>query len=57
VTARRDRARELGLPRRAIVRELDVVVLLGFSRPFVRVHDYLELVERSMFRDDRGRLR
>lgn len=48
----------LGYPRRAvdaIFRELDVVVLPGFSRPFVRVSDYLELVERSTYRDDRAR--
>ena len=51
---------ELGLPRRgvdAVFRELDVVVLPGFSRPFVRVADYLGLVERSTFRDDRVRTR
>ena len=48
----------LGLPRRAvdaIFRELDVVVLPGYSRPMVRVADYLELMERSTFRDDRVR--
>lgn len=50
--------RELGLPRRAVdavFLELDVVVLPGFSRPFVRVCDYLGLVERCTFRDDRVR--
>ena len=41
----------------AMFRELDVVVLPGFSRPFVRVADYLGLVERSTFRDDRVRTR
>jgi hypothetical protein len=49
---------ELGLPRRgvdAVFRELDVVVLPGFSRPFVRVADYQALVERSTYRDDRVR--
>ena len=49
---------ELGLPRRgvdAVFRALDVVVLPGYSRPMVRVEDYLELVERSTFRDDRVR--
>jgi hypothetical protein len=49
---------ELGLPRRgvdAIFRELDVVVLPGYSRPFVRVADYVELVERATYRDDRVR--
>ena len=34
---------------------LDVVVLPGYARPFVRVTEYLELVERSTFRDDRVR--
>jgi hypothetical protein len=48
----------LGLPRRAVdatFRELDVVVLPGYSRPFVRVADYVALVERSTYRDDRVR--
>ena len=48
----------LGLPRRAVeavFRELDVVVLPGYSRPFVRVADYLALVERSTYKDDRVR--
>jgi hypothetical protein len=48
----------LGLPRRgvdAVFRELDVVVLPGFSRPFVRVADYLELVGASTYRGDRVR--
>lgn len=50
--------RELGLPRRAVDAvfvELDVVVLPGYSRPMVRVGDYLELVGRSTYRDDRVR--
>ena len=49
---------ELGLPRRAVdavFRACPVVALPGFSRPFVNVADYLELVERSTFRDDRVR--
>ena len=49
---------QLGLPRRgvdAVFRELDVVVLPGYSRPLVRVCDYLELVERSTYKDDRVR--
>ena len=49
---------ELGLPRRAVdavFLELDPVFLPGYSRPFVRVADYLELVERSTYRDDRVR--
>lgn len=50
--------RELGLPRRAVdatFRALAVVVLPGYARPFVRVADYLDLLERSTFRDDRVR--
>lgn len=50
--------RTLGLPRRAVdavFRELDVVVLPGYSRPLVRVADFLELLERSTYRDDRVR--
>jgi hypothetical protein len=49
---------ELGLPRRgvdAVFRALPVVVLPGYSRPLVRVADYLELVDRSTYRDDRVR--
>jgi hypothetical protein len=30
-------------------------VLPGYSRPFVRVADYVELVERATYRDDRVR--
>lgn len=50
--------RELGLGRRAIdavFRELDVVVLPGYSRPMVRAADYKALVERCTYRDDRVR--
>jgi hypothetical protein len=56
--------RELGHPRRAVdavFRELGkpgaagVIVLPGYSRPFIRVRDYLELVERSTYRGDRVR--
>jgi hypothetical protein len=32
-----------------------VVVLPGYSRPMIRVEDYLELVERSTYRGDRVR--
>jgi hypothetical protein len=42
----------LGLERRAVdavFRELDVVLLPGYSRPLVRVEDYLELVKRRTF--------
>lgn len=48
----------LGYQRRAvdaIFRELPNVILPGYSRPMVRVADYLELLERSTFRDDRVR--
>ena len=48
----------LGLPRRGVdatFRELELVVLPRYSRAFVRVADYLGLVERSTFRDDRVR--
>jgi hypothetical protein len=50
--------RELGLERRAVdavFRELDVIVLPGYSRPLVRVADYVELIERSTYRGDRVR--
>ena len=49
--------RELGLERRAIdavFRALPVVALPGYSRPLVRVEDYLALVERCMYADDRS---
>lgn len=49
---------QLGLPRRAIdavLRELETVHLPGYSRPLVRVADYLALVERSTFAGDRVR--
>lgn len=54
----RSHLRELGLERRAVdavFRELDVVVLPGYSRPLVRAEDYLRLLERSTYRDDRVR--
>ena len=50
--------RELGLERRAVdavFRALPVVVLPGYSRPLVRVSDYLGLLERSTFDGDRVR--
>lgn len=49
---------QLGLGRAAIdavFRELDVVVFPGSSRPHVRREDYLELVERSTYGNDRVR--
>ena len=50
--------RELGLERRAIdavFRELPVVALPGYSRPMIHAEDYLELVARHTYRDDRVR--
>jgi hypothetical protein len=54
----RGHLRELGLERRAvdsIFRKLDVVVLEGYSRPLIRVVDYLALLEASTYRGDRVR--
>jgi hypothetical protein len=50
--------RELGLERRAVdavFRKLPVVVFDGYTRPLIRVGDYLELVEASTYRGDRVR--
>jgi len=50
--------RELGLERRAvdaIFRACPVVVLPGYSRPLVKVADYLALVEASTYGGDRVR--
>jgi len=50
---------ELGFERRAvdsIFRALPVVVLPGYSRPLIRVADYLELLEQSRF-DGTSRVR
>jgi hypothetical protein len=49
--------RELGLERRAVdavFRECPVVVLPGYSRPLVRVSDYLALLEGSTYCDRCG---
>ena len=49
---------QLGYPRRAvdqIFRRLPVVVLDGYSRGFVKVADYLALLEASTYRGDRVR--
>ena len=51
--------RELGLERRAVdavFRACPVVGLPGYSRPSIRVADYLELLERSTYRGDRVRV-
>jgi hypothetical protein len=55
--SRRDLA-ELGLERRAIdavFRALPTVHLPGYSRPLIRVADYLELIERSTYAGNRVR--
>jgi hypothetical protein len=55
----RTHLRELGIGRAAIdavFRELDVVVFPGSSRPHVTVADYLALVARSTYDDNRVRL-
>jgi hypothetical protein len=54
----RTHLRELGLERRAVdavFRALAVVALPGYSRPMIRVRDYLELIEHCTFRDDQVR--
>jgi hypothetical protein len=54
----RSQLRRLGLERRAVdavFRALPVIALPGYSRPMVRVEDYVELVERNTYRDDRVR--
>jgi hypothetical protein len=50
--------RELGLERRAVdavFRALPVVVLPGYSRPLIRVADYLDLLAASTYNGDRVR--
>jgi hypothetical protein len=50
--------RELGYERRAIdsiFRSLPTIVIPGYSRPLIRVGDYLALIERSTYADDRVR--
>lgn len=54
----RTHLRELGLERRAVdavFRAIPVVDLPGYSRPMVRVEDYLELIGQHTYRDDRVR--
>lgn len=54
----RSHLRELGFERRAVdavFRALPVVALPGYSRPMIRVQDYLELLEHRTLRDDRVR--
>jgi hypothetical protein len=55
---RRTDLRELGLERRAVdavFGALDVIVLPGYSRPLIRVRDYLELLKRCTYDDRRVR--
>ena len=50
--------RELGLERRAVdavFRACPVVVFPGYSRPLLRVADYVALLERSTYHGDRVR--
>jgi hypothetical protein len=54
----RSQLRRLGLERRAVdavFRALPVIALPGCSRPMVRAADYVDLVERNTYRDDRVR--
>jgi hypothetical protein len=54
----RSHLRELGLERRAVdavFRALPVVALPGYSRPMIRVDEYLALIEQHTYRDDRVR--
>lgn len=49
---------ELGLPRKAVdvvFRELAVVALPGYSRPFVLAADYRAFIEKHTYRGDRVR--
>ncbi len=55
----RSHLRALGLERRgadAVFRACPVVVFPGYSRPVIRVRDYLTLLEESTF-DGRSRIR
>ena len=54
----RTHLRELGLERRAVdavFRELAVVVIPGYSRPFIRAEDYRRLLDENTYREDRVR--
>lgn len=51
----RTHLRELGLQRGAVdavFRNLDVVILPGYSRPMIRVEDYLQLIDDCTYGDD-----
>jgi hypothetical protein len=54
----RSHLRDLGLPRAAIdavFKRLDVVFFEGYSRPLVKVEDYLELLAQSTYDRDQVR--
>ena len=54
----RSHLRDLGLPRAAIdavFKRLDIVFFEGYSRPMVKVEDYLELLNRSTYGCNRVR--
>jgi hypothetical protein len=54
----RSHLRELGLERRAVdavFRAVPVVALPGYSRPVIRVRDYLALLDESTFDGTRVR--
>jgi hypothetical protein len=54
----RSHLRDLGLPRAgidAVFKRLDVVFFEGYSRPMVKVEDYLELLAQSTYGRDRVR--
>jgi hypothetical protein len=54
----RSHLRELGLGRNAIdsiFRQLPVVAIPGYSRPMIRVSDYLELIAEHTYTGDRVR--
>jgi hypothetical protein len=54
----RTHLRDLGLERRAVdavFRMLPIVALPGYSRPMIRAEEYLALLARHTYRDDRVR--
>jgi hypothetical protein len=54
----RGHLRELGLERRAIdaiFKRCPVVAIPGYTRPLIRVADYLQLLEQSIYAGDRVR--
>jgi hypothetical protein len=54
----RSNLRALGLERRAVdavFRACPVISLPGYSRPMIRAGDFVDLIERSTYQDDRVR--